>query len=157
MLRPITGFGTDAQGDWVAVLSCGHPQHVRHRPPFTLRPWVTSEDGRRSRIGMPLDCVRCDAFELPAGFVVYKHTPIFTETTIPDALRRDHATRAGVWARIVVLEGRLRYTVDTPLLTTDLSPDRPGIVPAESRHRVEPLGPVRFQVEFWAAPAVSAG
>jgi len=26
-------------------------------------------------------------------------------------------------------------------------------VPSESRHRVEPLGPVRFQVEFWAREA----
>jgi hypothetical protein len=55
------------------------------------------------------------------------------------------------------LEGRLRYTVDTPPLTTELSADRPGIVPSEARHRVEPLGPVRFQVEFWAAPTVSGG
>src|SRR5262249_13209368 len=84
MERPITGFRTDAVGDWVAELSCGHPQHVRHRPPFTLRPWVTTEKGRRGRIGMPLDCVRCDAFELPAGFVAYKRTPVFTETSIPD-------------------------------------------------------------------------
>lgn len=153
MERPITGFSTDTDGDWVALLSCGHLQHVRHRPPFTLRPWVTTEEGRRSRIGVPLDCVRCDAFELPDGFVAYKRTPVFTETTIPDALRRDHATRRGVWAQIVVLDGRLRYTVDTPPLRTELDPDRPGIVPPESQHRVEPLGAVRFQVEFWAAPS----
>ncbi len=155
MKRPITGFSTDGEGDWVALLSCGHPQHVRHRPPFTLRPWVTTEEGRRSRIGVPLDCVRCDAFELPAGFVPYKRTPIFTETTVPDALRRDHSTRPGVWAQILVLEGRLRYVVDQPARTTELAPDRPGVVPPEARHRVEPLGPVRFQVEFWAAPRPS--
>jgi tellurite resistance-related uncharacterized protein len=153
MERPITGFRTDAEGDWVAELSCGHPQHVRHRPPFTLRPWVTTEEGRRSRIGMPLECVRCDAFELPAGFVAYKRTPVFTEMSIPDALRRDHATRPGVWAVIHVLEGRLRCTVDVPALTAELTPDRPGVVPAESRHHVEPLGPVRFQIEFWAREA----
>ena len=152
MERPITGFATDAEGDWVALLSCGHPQHVRHRPPFTLRPWVTTEEGRRSRIGVPLDCVRCDAFELPAGFVAYKRTAVFTETTVPDALRRDHATRSGVWARIVVLDGRLRYVVDRPALATELDPDHPGIAPPEANHRVEPLGPVRFQVEFWATP-----
>ena len=156
MERPITGFTTDPEGDWVALLSCGHPQHVRHRPPFTLRPWVTTEEGRRSRIGIPLDCVRCDAFEMPAGFAPYQRTRIFTESTIPDALRRDHATRPGVWAQIVVLAGVLRFTVDAPPLTTELTPDRPGIVPSESRHRVEPLGPVRFQVEFWAAPVMKS-
>jgi tellurite resistance-related uncharacterized protein len=152
MRRPITGFTTDVEGDWVALLSCGHPQHVRHHPPFTLRPWVTTDEGRRSRIGLRLDCVRCDAFELPPGFVAYKRTPVFTETTVPDALRRDHSTRAGVWARIVVLEGRLRYVVQQPALTAELDPDRPGIVPPEARHHVEPLTPVRFQVEFWGSP-----
>jgi Domain of unknown function (DUF1971) len=54
---------------------------------------------------------------------------------------------------IHVLAGRLRYTVDVPALTTELTPDRPGVVPSESRHRVEALGPVRFQVEFWAREA----
>ena len=40
------GFHQDAEGHWVAELSCGHSQHVRHQPPFTLRPWVLSEQGR---------------------------------------------------------------------------------------------------------------
>ncbi len=156
MQRAITGFATDADGDWVARLACGHPQHVRHRPPFTLRPWVVTEEGRRSRLGVPLDCVRCDAFELPAGFVAYKQTPTFTETTVPAGLLKDHATRPGVWARIVVHEGRLRYTVDDMHRTYDLDPERPGIVLPEVRHHVEPIGPVRFHVEFWSAPDTEA-
>ena len=41
--RPITGYHQDELGDWVAELDCGHNQHVRHRPPFQLRP------GSRSR------------------------------------------------------------------------------------------------------------
>jgi hypothetical protein len=61
--RPITGFHLDEEGDWVAELACGHNQHVRHRPPWQLRPWVTTEEGRRSRIGIVLDCVKCDAGE----------------------------------------------------------------------------------------------
>jgi len=153
MQRPITGFRTDAAGDWVALLSCGHPQHVRHRPPFEERPWVTTEEGRRAKLGMVLNCVRCDAFELPAHFVAYKQTADFTETTVPDGLRRDHTTRAGVWARIVVLEGTLRYRVESLGLTRDLSPSAPGIVLPEVPHSVEPLGAVRFRVEFYAAPA----
>jgi tellurite methyltransferase len=58
--QPIVGFHQDAQGDWVADLACGHGQHVRHRPPFTLRPWVVTEEGRRSKLGARLDCVVCD-------------------------------------------------------------------------------------------------
>ena len=36
-------FHQDEQGDWVAELECGHGQHVRHRSPWELRPWVLSE------------------------------------------------------------------------------------------------------------------
>jgi hypothetical protein len=34
LVRPIVGFHQDEHQDWVAELSCGHNQHVRHRPPF---------------------------------------------------------------------------------------------------------------------------
>ena len=63
MERTITGFDRDAGGDWVAQLSCGHSQHVRHRPPFQLREWVTDDRARNGRIGTPLDCPLCDTDE----------------------------------------------------------------------------------------------
>jgi hypothetical protein len=58
--QAIVGFHQDEQGDWVADLGCGHPQHVRHRPPWELRPWVTTEEGRRARLGSVLQCKKCD-------------------------------------------------------------------------------------------------
>lgn len=152
MLRPIVGFATDAAGDWLAWLSCGHPQHVRHTPPFMLRPWVLSEEGRRGRIGQALDCVRCDAAELPAHFIAYQRTAEFSETSLPAGLRRRHATRAGVWGRIRVQAGRLRYCIEGSGTTVDLSAGEVGIVVPEVEHHVEPLGPVRFLVEFYRAP-----
>jgi hypothetical protein len=60
MEQPIVGFHQDEVGDWVADLACGHRQHVRHRPPFTLRPWVVTEAGRASKLGALLDCPRCE-------------------------------------------------------------------------------------------------
>ena len=39
MDRRIAGFHQDELGDWVAELDCGHTQHVRHNPPWQLRPW----------------------------------------------------------------------------------------------------------------------
>ncbi|MEX2600235.1 MAG: DUF3565 domain-containing protein [Balneolaceae bacterium] len=60
MKQPITRFFQDEIGDWVAQLQCGHTQHVRHDPPWQLRPWVETEDGRKSRLGMELDCKECD-------------------------------------------------------------------------------------------------
>lgn len=57
--RRITGFHLDDEGHWVARLECGHGQHVRHDPPLVVRPWVLTPDGRASRIGTELQCVRC--------------------------------------------------------------------------------------------------
>ncbi len=149
----MVGFTTDADGHWVARLGCGHRQHVRHDPPLVERPWVTTAEGRRGRIGQVLDCVRCDAFELPDDAAVYKRTDDFTETTMPAGLRKDHATKPGVWGRIVVAEGRLRYKVATPPRGFDLAPGRPGVVVPEVRHHVTPMGSVRFHVEFLRVPA----
>lgn len=152
MERPITGFEFDGEGDPIAILNCGHPQHVRHNPPFINRPWVTTEQGRNSMLGKTLNCVRCDKFELPNGFTAYKRTPIFTEESVPAALRKDHSTRAGVWAKIIVEEGKVRYRVPALEADMELSQDKIGIVVPEVPHNVEPLGATRFFVEFYKVP-----
>ena len=58
--RSIVGFHLDELGDWVAELECGHGQHVRHRPPWEMRPWVATEEERKQYLGKVLRCVRCD-------------------------------------------------------------------------------------------------
>ena len=63
MKRAIVGFHRDELDDWVAELSCSHTQHVRHKPPWIQREWVTSESGRASKLGYELDCKLCDAAE----------------------------------------------------------------------------------------------
>ncbi len=60
MERLIVGFRQDERGDWIADLDCGHSQHVRHRPPFELKPWVVDAEIRNARIGTPRDCPLCD-------------------------------------------------------------------------------------------------
>lgn len=152
MKRPINGFGLDPKGDWFATLDCGHRQHVRHRPPFCNRPWVVTEAGRNDRLGMPLDCVRCDRVELPEGFVAYRKTPVYTEHSIPAALTGYHATKAGVWTRIFVLGGRLRVVIAALDMDTVLDGAEPGIVPPALRHRLEPRGRLRFYLEWLRAP-----
>jgi Protein of unknown function (DUF3565) len=57
--RKIIGFHQDDTGDWVADLECGHTRHVRHNPPWQSRPWVTTPEGRASRIGAELPCAKC--------------------------------------------------------------------------------------------------
>lgn len=60
MQSSITGFHQDEEGHWVAELACGHNQHVRHDPPWTNRPWVTTAEGRQQKLGHPLDCRKCE-------------------------------------------------------------------------------------------------
>ena len=60
MQRTVIGFERDEEGHWVAKLECGHGQHVRHDPPWMVREWVTTEQGRARRIGTMLECKRCD-------------------------------------------------------------------------------------------------
>lgn len=55
----IVGFHQDERADWVADLSCGHTQHVRHRPPWESRPWVVTEEGRSQHVGAILMCKKC--------------------------------------------------------------------------------------------------
>jgi Protein of unknown function (DUF3565)/Cysteine-rich CPXCG len=43
----------------VADLECGHSQHVRHEPPWQVRPWVQSPEGRAAMIGTALECPFC--------------------------------------------------------------------------------------------------
>ncbi len=153
MKRTIAGYLQDAAEDWVAYLDCGHRQHVRHQPPFRERPWVTTLDGRAAHLGQSLDCAVCERFEWPTDFAAYKRTPEFTAATIPAGLRKDHSTKKGVWAKIVVLEGTLRYVVDPLNATFTLEPSTPGIVIPEVLHYIGPLGEVRFYVEFYRANA----
>jgi hypothetical protein len=58
--RRIIGFALDDEGHWVALLECGHRQHMRHRPPLERRPWVLTPEGRASRLGVSVDCKRCE-------------------------------------------------------------------------------------------------
>ena len=60
MQQAIIGFHLDEENDWVADLACGHAQHVRHNPPWQNRPWVMTEEGRKEKLGVMLECKKCD-------------------------------------------------------------------------------------------------
>lgn len=143
-------FETDEQGDWLARLDCGHRRHIRHRPPIDDYPWIADPAARASKLGAAIECDRCGRRELPTDAVAYR-TLEFDQTSLPAGLRGDHNTRAGVWARVDVLSGRLRFVM--PVLAVDdaLAAGEHVIVPPELVHHVEPLGPVRLRVTFLRA------
>ena len=93
---------------------------------------------------------------LPEGLVPYKRTAEFTPETVPAGLRKDHCTKADVWALIHVIAGKLRYQVtdrrrcaSNLLITSDTAA---GIVEPTILHHVKPLEGCRFFVEFWRPP-----
>lgn len=88
---------------------------------------------------------------LPDGLIAYKRTPIFDQDSLPAGLRREHRTKENVWALIHVLEGRLLYRILSPPSEQELTPGTPGVVQPQQPHEVQPLGAVRFFVEFHAA------
>lgn len=57
--RAVTDFRRDDEGHWVAVLACGHTRHVRHAPPWQVRPWVLTPEGRAAWIGREMECAKC--------------------------------------------------------------------------------------------------
>ena len=46
---------------------------------------------------------------LPPGLMLHRTTDVFTDTTVPAGLLRAHRVAQGLWGRLVVLEGRLRF------------------------------------------------
>jgi tellurite resistance-related uncharacterized protein len=156
--RSITGFHLDDVGDWVAELSCGHNQHVRHRPPFAFRPWVLEDAGRASRLGTYLDCPLCDRTELPVAVRLVRTTATWDETSMPAGLRRAHRVATGAWGRILVQAGRLRFRAETqPPIDVVLERGSSQAIPPDIQHDVVPLGSVRFSIEFFAVDRGGAG
>lgn len=89
--------------------------------------------------------------DLPSDVSPYRRTPEFTETTVPAALLKAHSTKEGAWGLIHVLEGRLAYRVEDPRRPgseTILAAGSTCVIEPTILHAVEPLGPVRFYVEF---------
>lgn len=87
---------------------------------------------------------------LPADAVPYKRTPDFTEATVPAGLLHGHNTKAGVWARIVVLEGAVTYRILEPEVSeVVLGPELHGVVEPTIKHEVALHRGARFYVEFY--------
>ncbi|MGH8434557.1 MAG: DUF3565 domain-containing protein [Pseudomonas sp.] len=55
----ILGFRQDEDGHWLAILSCGHTQHLRHQPPWQARSWVLDPVQRQAQVGQLFACGWC--------------------------------------------------------------------------------------------------
>ncbi|HTN62800.1 MAG TPA: DUF1971 domain-containing protein [Devosia sp.] len=89
----------------------------------------------------------------PEGLVPYKRTPDFTEATLPVGLLKAHSTKTGAWARIHVEQGQLRFRDLKTGVERLLTVGAHKLIFPQALHEVEPVGPVRFYVEFYRAGA----
>ncbi|MCP3856757.1 MAG: DUF3565 domain-containing protein [Actinomycetia bacterium] len=154
MDRTVTGFRTDGDDGWVAILDCHHGRHVRHHPPWPEGPWAQTEEGRQSMLGTVVDCPKCERIEMPDGLVHDRTTAEWNEDTLPRAVRRDHKVAGGVWGQARVIEGSIRFgfadglggeiSGDGVLETGDKQP-----IPPNRPHHLEVIGPVRVVVDFF--------
>ena len=94
--------------------------------------------------------------ELPPGCELVRTTPEFDETTVPAGLLASHRVAPGLWGRLVVVSGSIRFGFDD---TTDdtindsadewvVAAGERQVIPPERVHHVRVDGPVRFAVEF---------
>ena len=86
---------------------------------------------------------------LPDNIVAYKQTPEFDENSVPKGLLNNHQTKEGVWGKIILLEGKLLYTINEPKEEIYLDSNNSGVVEPTVYHQVKPQGKVRFYVEFY--------
>ncbi len=80
--------------------------------------------------------------------MAYRKTSVFDAESLPAGLRHEHNTKMGVWGRVHVLEGALRFRRLDPYQELELMIGTHDVIRPGEPHEVEPIGPVRFFVEF---------
>jgi ferredoxin len=72
---------------------------------------------------------------------------------MPAGLRSAHHLSRGTWGRIVVFQGQLRFVARTnPVTDVVVQPGCAQAIPPDIDHQVQPLGPVRFSIDFFSIP-----
>jgi tellurite resistance-related uncharacterized protein len=88
--------------------------------------------------------------QLPPGAELVRTTSTFTESSVPAGLLRAHRVADGVWARLVVAEGCVRFVFeDEPYDRRVVQAGDAFVIPPGRPHRVDIDGPVAFALEFY--------
>jgi tellurite resistance-related uncharacterized protein len=72
-------------------------------------------------------------------------------------LRRNHRLAASTWGLLAVHHGSLRFVRYTiPAIDVEIAAGSTQMIPPEIDHYVQPLGKVRFSIEFWVVDHVGS-
>ncbi len=86
---------------------------------------------------------------LPDTVEKYSQSRAFTETTTPANFQKHHATRPGVWGKLVMVSGAMAFEWEADATQLALAAGDTVVIPPETPHRVILQGPVSFCVEFY--------
>lgn len=99
------------------------------------------------------------AITIPENFRHTRSTPFWNKTTVPGALLTHHNTKAGVYGRLSVMQGAVKYIGfrneqdTTPEIEVVIEAGHFGISPPRYWHRIELLtDDTYFNIDFFAAP-----
>ena len=84
---------------------------------------------------------------LPPDLVLDRTTAEFDEHTVPTGLLRDHRIAPGVWGRLLVRSGTLRFGFGGDA-EFEVAAGGVVVIPPQQVHHVAVDGGVRFVVEF---------
>lgn len=88
----------------------------------------------------------------------YKQMPIWTAQTLPEAFRKQHNTKVGTWAKLLIKKGKLKFyelneageELNATIFDTD---NQPPFVEPQLWHRVEPASDdLECQLSFYCLP-----
>ena len=86
---------------------------------------------------------------LPPGLVATSGSLIFTEDTIPEALRESHALAPGRWGILHIFEGKVGFVNLESGEETDVSAPEHIIIPPEVPHKLKLEGALRCHIDFF--------
>jgi hemoglobin len=81
--------------------------------------------------------------------VPHRSTPVFTNDTLPEGLRRAHLTKAGVWGLLKVLKGTILYVTEETGERQIVRAPGTVVIQPQQLHSVEPQGDIEMQVDFY--------
>lgn len=69
---------------------------------------------------------------------------------MPAGLLKNHRTAENVWAKIIIVQGKLTYIIEKPVLEQiELVPGQSGVVEPGVYHHIIPHESAEFYIEFY--------
>ena len=84
---------------------------------------------------------------LPDALTLGRSTPVFTDKTVPNALRNAHHTT--VWAELIVEHGTVVFVEEDPAWQVVVTGGHSQPIAPNRKHHVEPEPGAMFRVQFY--------